>query len=77
MRQHNIQEPEQCSDDSDSEPEDAMDQSVSNMLNYDEKIAELKRLEEEFTNKLKDQNKQLKMVVKDIKQEQLNLKERV
>lgn len=47
------------------------------MLSYDEKIDELKHLEEDFTSKIKEQNKQLKMVMKDIKQEQLNLKERV
>lgn len=47
------------------------------MLTYDEKIDELKRLEEDFTAKIKEQNKQLKTITKDIKQEQLNLKERV
>lgn len=57
LRQHNVQEPEQCSDDSDSEPEDALDQSAHSMLSYDEKIDELKHLEEDFTNKIKEQSK--------------------
>lgn len=67
LRQHSIQEPEQCSDDSDSEPEDVLDQSVNNMLNHDEKMDELKHLEEDFTNKIKEQNKQLKTITKDIR----------